>query len=492
MTLCGIDLGTSGARVAMFDTDGNELCSRNRTTPLFKSGDSRAETDATAVLAVVCEMLQELTGELNSAGRRVDALSLSVLGEATVPVDRLGWPVDRAPLSMDMRGAGPAELARNELGEARLTDITGQPVHPMFTVYKLAAEHERWRSLGAVRYQSVGEFVASHLGARPAIDYTMAARTGMYSVSDRTWSTEVASLLRVPLDGFAEPLPPGTVIGAVSAAAAQETGLHSGTPIVLGGHDQALGYLGGGGQLKMSSVLSFGSSDCLIVGSLSRPEGAARGGIASYELTEHHWLNLAGTAAGGWALNWLARLVHATSPEQFQGLFSNLRLDPSELIVLPYFAGSGTLDNDANATGAIVGLTLETTAEELAAGFVEAAGYEFAKIKEAFGGLNINLGEVVAVGSGSVNRSAMQMRASASAISMRGGPRHAAVRGAAMLAGVGIGAFASLNEIPRPQLEVDVEVQPYPQHELHYANQRLKYTELYEYLRSMRSLRTTA
>ncbi|WP_297111012.1 FGGY-family carbohydrate kinase [Tessaracoccus sp.] len=120
----------------------------------------------------------------------------------------------------------------------------------------------------------------------------------------------------------------------------------------------------------MRSCISLGSSDCFTVGSAARPLGFDRTGFATYPIDDETWITLAGTAAGGWALEWFTRIV---GRERVGDVFDDLSPDPPPLLVVPYLRGSGTLDNDPSATGTVHGLTLETTLPELARAFIEAS-----------------------------------------------------------------------------------------------------------------------
>ncbi|MFT4219282.1 MAG: FGGY-family carbohydrate kinase, partial [Microbacterium sp.] len=236
-----------------------------------------------------------------------------------------------------------------------------------------------------------------------------------------------------------EPLPGGTVIAPIGAAAAERLGLARGVPVVAGAHDQAAAYLGSGGAPGERSVVSFGTSDCITVGTRTRPARLAGTGFATYRVDDRLWVTLAGTAAGGWALEWFAALVGGTVGDVF-GRLSDI---PPALLVLPYLAGSGTLDNDPDARGVVHGLTLETTIPELARAVVEASGFEFAKILDAMRERGVDPGTLRVSGSGAQNLAALAARANAAGVALAPVNRDASARGAAMLAARGAGIDAA-------------------------------------------------
>lgn len=471
MSLIGLDLGTSGVRAAAFDAKGRLLAETSHATTIHRPGPGLAEVDAEALLALAVVALREVAEHPAVRSDPVAAVSFSVLGEAVVGVDGAGGALGPAPISMDRRGAELATAVGRSLGPDEVQRITGQPLHAMFSVYKVAG----WVRAGA-QVRCMGDFVASRLGARAAMDTTMAARTGAYDVGAGTWSPRIAAATGVPTTVWPDVVPAGTAIGRLGAEAASATGLAQGTPVVAGSHDQACSYWGAGGRPDTTSVFAFGSSDCLTVGSSTRPEGLIGTGLASYPAAADLWVTLAGTAAGGWALEWWGRTAGVTDPGQVAGLLERVHDVPPRLLVLPYLAGSGTLDNDEAATGSILGLTLETTREELTRAFLESAGYELARIDDALSARGVRVGAIRAVGTGSQFPRTLRMRASAAGLPLHATPGNASARGAALQAGVGLGLFGSLAELPEPELADDGPAVPTDQD--WYRAQRRRYTAL--------------
>lgn len=486
MSLLGIDLGTSGVRAACYDIHGTLLASVSVATALVHRAEGTVTTDAEAVMAAAESAIRDVIAHPAVLDDAVASVSFSVQGEAVVPIDRDGVALAPAPVSMDRRGMQAASRLGVRLGGERVTAITGQPLHPMFSVYKIAAGGVGWTDQTVVGYRCLDGLLAERLGASSAIDYSMAARTGMFDVNRLAWSDEIIDAVRadgvswLSVDRLPRPVPAGSPVGVVSAAAAARTGLPSGIPIVAGLHDQAASFVGAGGRAGGVAVFALGSSDCLTVGTAGRPSGLEATGFASYPLSDDLWVTLAGTAAGGWAIEWFADLVG----EQLADLFSRPADQPSALIALPYFTGSGTLDNDTEARGAIVGLSLTTDRTQLARAFLESSGFELAKITAAFLNAGVDIGEVRAVGSGSTNRAALDIRATASGIALTPADGSAATRGAALVAGVGAGLFPDLRSLSRMDAGPAAPASaPDPRHAAWYDRQRAAFGELYLALR---------
>jgi sugar (pentulose or hexulose) kinase len=482
MSVIGLDLGTSGIRAVAYSTDGDVRGSASAELALLRDGAGRVELEASEIITAAEDVVRRAAQQAADAGDPVQAIGFSVLGEAVVPIDEAGAPVARVAVSMDTRGAEAAAAVGEILGGGRFTAITGQPLHGMFSLFKIMAGDAAWA--GAAGYRCVGDLLAERWSGVAAIDLGQAARTGMLDVDSGEWSAEIlrAAAVSAPwvqAESLPVPVASGSVIGVVREEAADALGVAPGTPLVAGTHDQAAAFLGAGGEPGVRSVIALGSSDCLTVGSRVRPQGLEATGFASYRVDDELWVTLAGTAAGGWALEWLAGLLNREVADVF-GALAEL---PPALLVLPYLAGSGTLDNDPSARGTIHGLTLDTTVPELARAVVEAAGFEFHKIIAALHAHDVEVSDLYVTGAGADNAPALAARAAAAGASLTPVGRDASARGAAMLALRGIGGDpAALRLEPDGATPAGVGADAFAEW---YAGQRAAYVALYDATRAL-------
>lgn len=476
MSFIGIDLGTSGVRSGAFSGSGEAICAHSAPIDLVRPGPGLAELDPDQLLGAVEQTLRLTLADPGVLADPPVAVSFSTLGEAVVPLLD-GHPSAAAAISMDRRGGTAAARLAASIPEEDFQRSTGQPLHPMFSVFKVAADlGGAWIGAGQ-RYACVDAFVAAAMGAPLTTDLTMAARTGAFDVESLGWSSTLLSAIdpRLTPDAWPTAVAAGTQFGEVTQEGSRRFGLPVGTPIVAGVHDQAASWFGIGGSPGAVSAFALGSSDCLTFGTIGRPDGLVGTGIATYPLGDDVWVSLAGTAAGGWALEWFAGLVGGTVTE----VFADLGESPSPALVLPYLAGSGTLDNDPDATGVVAGLTLGSTRTEVARGIVEAAGLELGKILAALTSLGHNVGRIVTTGGGSGNSRAMQARADAAGVSLSPWPHHASLRGAARLAARGVGADFDTSGVPSAPIDPD------PRHVEWFGGRRAAYRDLYPATRSL-------
>jgi xylulokinase len=478
----GVDLGTSGVRAVAYNDTGQQIAAAADKTSLQRPRPGWVVFDAEAVRRAAESLVRAVAAEAADRGDQVRAIAFSSQGEAIVPVDRHGRALSAVPVGMDARGETAAQAMAERLGAKRVQQITGQPLNRMFSVYKIAAGGSAWRPPAARAYRALADFVATRWGAEPAIDWTAAARTGLFDVNAAAWSAEILAaaavdapwLAEVP---FSECLVPGTTIGKVSAEAAERLGVPSGTALVAGAHDQAASFIGAGGGAGSVSTFALGSSDCLTVETPDRPAGIVGTGFATYPWRPARWLTLAGTAAGGWTLDWYGAL---TGVRDVNELMSEASPEPPPVIVLPYLAGSGTLDNDPTGKGAVIGLTLDLSRPQLTRAFLEAAGYELGAIIAAFSSAGVPVGQIRAVGAGAASPTILAIRTSAAGVPLTPAFGNASARGAALLAGVGIGIF-TIDDLP--SITLGATARPDPETVDWYARQRQTYRDLYQVLK---------
>ncbi|MEO3762041.1 FGGY family carbohydrate kinase [Streptomyces sp. B5E4] len=241
----GIDLGTQGVRAVAADSAGHLLGAG--TAPLTSDRrDGRHEQDPDEWWRAVCAAV----GQARAAGadpRRIRAVAVDATSGTVTLTDRGGHAVTPALMYDDGRAAAEAEKV-NEAGEAQWTRAGYRRMQRSWGLPKLRwlldrhprAAADGWRLAhqnDVVNRRLVGHDV-------PA-DTSNALKTGA-DAATVSWPEQVFADLGIPAEVLPGLVPPGTVLGEVSAAAAEETGLLAGTPVVAGMTDGCAAQLGSG------------------------------------------------------------------------------------------------------------------------------------------------------------------------------------------------------------------------------------------------------
>ena len=246
-----------------FGLDGQALAQAYREYRLYQPQPGWMELDPAEVWQAVTEVIGRVTAAV--PGDPVRALSVSTHGESVVPVDAAGRPLCRFITAIDTRAGQQMRWWAEHVGKERLFQITGMPLHPMYTVNKLMwlRQHEPDIFVAAQRFLCMQDFVFHQLGLPPAMDYSLAARTMAFDVARLTWSDEILDFAGMDATRFSRPLPSGTVVGEIPKAAAAALGLEQGVVAVTGGHDQPAGALGCGAIAAGISMDSTGTVECV-------------------------------------------------------------------------------------------------------------------------------------------------------------------------------------------------------------------------------------
>ena len=295
----GLDLGTQSVRALAVTADGTVAGSGSRKLTGRRDGP-RHEQDPDDWWHAVAAASRDALREVRPAAVRgvaVDATSGTVL-----LVDPDGTPLTAGLMYDDTRAA--AEVDRiNEIGGAVWRELGYQRMQPAWALPKLLwllREHADLVPRAQLAHQS--DLVTGRLAGAPvATDLSNALKTGADLV-DESWPTQVFDTLGVP-PGVLPPLVrPGTEIGTVCAAAAEETGLPTGTPIVAGATDGCAAQLGAG-VLRAGSWNSVLGTTLVLKGVSRELVHDPSGAVYSHKAPNGDWLPGGASSTGAGAIS---------------------------------------------------------------------------------------------------------------------------------------------------------------------------------------------
>jgi xylulokinase len=463
MSLLGIDVGTTGCKAIVFRDDGAILGSGYREYPLLHPQPTWAELDPDDVWEATKESIREAVTRAGS-GDPVKAIAPSSQGEAMTPIDRDGRPLANSIVSFDPRTAPQRDWWEQTWGKQRLFQITGMPLHTMYSLLKMQWVKENQPDVyrTAWKFLCYGDLTIYRLGGPPAIDYSMAGRTMAFDLKACRWSPEILSHADIDPALLPEPHPSGTPVGHVSASVAEELGLPvvdgHGPLLVTGGHDQPCGALGAGITRPGIAMDATGTVEC-ITPAFDHPvltDGMLENNYCCY----HHvapglYCTIAFSFTGGSLLRWYrdtfgdkeAEEARVSGLDVYEIILGKAGSHPSPLLVLPHFTVTGTPWFDPHSKGAILGLTLSTTKGEFVKGLVDGVTYEMRLNLDALEGAGVPISELRAIGGGAKSSIWMQVKADVFRRPVYSlDVSEAACLGAAILAGSACGVYGSVQE----------------------------------------------
>ncbi len=452
MSVLGIDVGTTGCKVACFADDGRMLAAAYREHTIAYPQSGWAELDAEAVWLETKSAIQEVAAQTSSDP--IQAVSVSSLGEAVVAVSKDRKILAPSLLNFDVRGESYLAGLAQGLDPASLYRINGNTWGNHYGLTKLLwiKEHRPELYAQTDKFLLWSSFVATMLGAEPVVDHTLANRTLLFDLDAQDWSADLLALADVDREKLPATAPSGTVIGTVSPQIASELGLPGGVAITTGAHDQCANAVGCGVIEPGRAVYGMGTFICVTPVFHRRPDSELM--ISRGLNTEHHAVPGAYVSfmynQGGSLVKWYRdtyaaadhRAAQTEGVDVYDQLFAELPDGPSGLVVLPHFTTTGPPDFIADSSGVIAGLRLETPRGAILKSLVEGATFYLKACVDSLPATGIAIDDFRAVGGGSKSDAWVQLSADILGRPLtRPRVTEAGALGAAIMAGVGSGVF---------------------------------------------------
>jgi len=374
MTVLALDIGSSSVRAQRFDEHAEPV------------GELRQERYDTADAAEVARLVRDVLGGAEPDGTSCFAHSLLAVDKRWKPLTPiLGW--------RDTRSADAAEWLRRRLDGGAVHARTGGYLHPSFWPAKLAwlaqAEPEVFRR--AAHFVSFSDFVRG----TPETSLSMASATGLLDLTSNDWDAELLDALG--LDGSRLP----RIVDQ---------------PVWL---DAACSNLGAGCFGSERAALMVGTSGALrVLYETERPQ--PRDGLFLYRFDGRRVIEGGALSDGGNLHHWLEQTLvqDGTEPRELA------------LTVLPFLGGERSTGWDPEMTGAVLGLTFDTTPADIRHAALAGVAFRFAAIAD----LLPDVQEIVATG-GAMTKAPEWVQIMADALArpvVLSGVAEASLRGAAV------------------------------------------------------------
>jgi xylulokinase len=498
MSLLSFDIGSSHCKGVLFSDRGEVLAEGTQAyAPEFPEPHF-AELDPEVFWSAVCTVCRKLSS--HSARASIEAISLSSHGESFVPLDANRQPLCPAILNIDNRSTAEAAWIANQFGRAQTFQTTGQIVSPIYTLTKILWLHRHRLDLcrATHTYAGVPTYLLVRMNLPPLIDYSLASRYMAFDLHSAQWSPELLSLCALRADLLPTPVPAGTIAGKLNAEIAGILGVPSGTPVVVGGHDQACGALGTGTIDAGRTSDSMGTYECILTVSTEpqlNDKAFAVGLNTAFHVVPGRFTTLAYFPAGI-MLQWFHDLLYGkpANPENseeesahFAELETQASLGPTGLCITPHLIGTCNPDFNSNARAAISGLFIGAGRGLIYKGILEGIACELHNISEDMANAVGDLGDFYAVGGGSRSRIGLQLRAS-----VTGHAFHllhcqeAVCLGGAILAAVALGIHRDIPEAVSQMVRKKEVIEPDSRMAAEYSEQIEKYRALVPALESAR------
>lgn len=471
----GLDLGTTGTKCLLFSPDGGIVAQAHRNAALSSPRPSHAEADPAQWLRNCIEAIREVLERSGVRGSNVSAVTTSGMVPAVVTVNGDGHPVGPAILQNDARAAHEVADLSRRLEAVDLVSMTGsaltqQSVAP--TLRWLAHhEPERWAETAVV--MGSYDWLLTQLGARWHVEQNWAIESGLFDLSCRPLEV-VATAAQYDLSLLPDVATPGTVVGQITPAMAEATGLTTRTQLVVGGADHVLSAVSAGVHGPGDWLIKLGGAGDVLVASDTRITDPR------LYLDAHpqpgHWLPNGCMATSGSLIRWSQELVGGAPLPELDAEAA-LR-PPADVLCLPYFLGEKSPLHDPLLRGSFAGLHLGHTRADIYRSVLEAIAFGFRHHVEVFREVGVPLGEARITNGGS--RSTLWKRIHADVLGVPLFPvadHPGASLGAALIGSLATGGLTSWDDL-HAFVRLEKPVVPDPQRVETYAAAYAMWREL--------------
>lgn len=450
--ILAIDQGTTSTRAIAFSLDLRPKATAQLEFTQHFPQPGWVEHDCEEIWSKTLQVCREAVERVGGADK-IAAIGITNQRETTIVWDRKsGAPVYNAIVWQDRRTAEACAALRAAGHEADVQARTGLLLDPYFSATKIAwildarPELRARAEAGELLFGTVESFLVWRLtGGRAHVsDATNAARTLLYDIGVRSWSRELCALFRVP-----DPMLPRVVRCDEYAGETEPSLFGRALPICGMAGDQQAALVGHGCLASGMAKATYGTGAFLVMNMGERQPRSENRLLATigYDAKEAFAYALEGSIfSAGATMQWLRdglKLIKTSSESE---AIAAALPDNGGVYLVPAFAGLGAPQWNAEARGAIVGLTRDTSAAHLVRAGLEAVAYQTADLLDALKADGAGLKQLLVDGGMTGNGWAMQFLADICDVEVAAPAfQEVTALGAARLAALGVGALRSLS-----------------------------------------------
>ena len=372
-----------------------------------------------------------------------------------VMLDEQARVVRPALIWCDVRTEPQCRELTSKIGAERLIQLTCNPALPNFTLTKFLwvrnNEPENWKRVRSVMLPK--DYVRFRLTGDRAIDMSDASGTLMLDVAHRRWSRDVLQAAEIDDRLLPALYESPDVCGKVSVEGAAATGLKIGTPVVAGAGDQAAGATGMGIVAAGAVSATIGTSG-VVFASTDRPALDAKGRLHTFcHAVPGRWHVMGVTQAAGLSLRWFRDQFGAgvdDGRDPYERLTDEAATAPpgcEGLLWTPYLMGERTPHLDANARGALIGITASHTRAHVIRAILEGVAFSMRDTLTIFEEMPVPVKGIRLGGGGARSQLWRQIQADVYGRQVEVvEAEEGAAYGAAMLAGVGARIWPTVDD----------------------------------------------
>ena len=478
MLYIGVDLGTSAVKLLLMDETGNIQKIVSREYPLNFPQPGWSEQNPEDWYRQSIEGLKELLEDCDRS--RVAGISFGGQMHGLVILDKEDAVIRPAILWNDGRTGEETNYLNQVIGKEKLSAYTANIAFAGFTAPKVLwvkkNEPENFARIEKIMLPK--DYLAYRLSGVFCTDVSDASGMLLFDVKNKCWSKEMMEICGVKESQLARIFESYEAVGTLKPELAAELRLSPSVKIAAGAGDTAAAAVGTGTVGDGSCNISLGTSGTIFIS--SKNFGVDQNNaLHAFAHADGHF-HLMGCMLSAASCNkwWMEEILKTGDYTKEQERIQKLGKNP--VFFLPYLMGERSPHNNPNARGTFMGMTMDTTREDMTQAVLEGVSFALRDSFEVAKSLGIHIERTKICGGGAKSPLWKQMIADILNIKVdilesEEGP----ALGGAMLAAVACGEYATVEEAAARIVKVVDTVEPDPERAMLYEKQYQKFRQIY-------------
>lgn len=459
MLYIGVDLGTSAVKLLLMDANGKIENIVSKEYPLYFPHPGWSQQDPQDWYTQTVEGIRELTADCDKS--QVAGISFGGQMHGLVVLDENDEVIRPAILWNDGRTDKETDYLNRMIGKDKLSRYTANIAFAGFTAPKILwmKENEPENFARIQKIMLPKDFLAYKLSGVFCTDYSDASGMLLLDVEHKCWSKEMMEICGITEEQLPKLYESYEIVGSLRPELAKEFGFTGNVRIAAGAGDNAAAAVGTGTVGDGMCNISLGTSGTIFISSKSFgvDENNALHSFAHAD-GYYHLMGcmLSAASCNKWWMDEILKTKEYTAEQE-----NIVKLGENQVFYLPYLMGERSPHNDPKARATFIGMTMDTTREDMTQAVLEGVAFGLRDSLEVARSLGIKIERTKICGGGAKSPLwkkiiANVMNLKVDVIESEEGPGY----GGAILAAVGCGEYESVEEAAGKLVKVVETVEP--------------------------------
>ncbi len=486
MLYIGIDLGTSAVKLLLMNEKGEIKNIVSREYPIYFPQSGWAEQNPEDWFKEVINGINELT--VNCDKNQIAGIGAGGQMHGLVILDKQDNVIRPAILWNDGRAKEETDYLNYEIGTKKLSEYTGNIAFAGFTAPKILwlKKHEIEAFSKIDKIMLPKDYINYMLSGVHCTDYSDASGMLLLDVKNKYWSNEMLSICGIKKSQVPKLFESYEVVGTIKQSIAQKLGIPENVKIVAGAGDNAAAAIGTATVGEGSCNISLGTSGTIFISSKQfKVDNANALHAFAHADGKFHLMGcmLSAASCNKW---WTEQILKTEEYAQEQKNISDDKLGKNHIYYLPYLMGERAPHNDTNAKSCFIGLSMDSTREDMTLAVLEGVAFGIRDSLEAVKELGIQVNTSMICGGGAKSPLWKKILANVLNIELitpktEQGPAY----GGAILAAVACGEYDSVNDAVKKLVSITDKIVPEPEIAERYEKRYQTFRKLYPTLKNI-------